>query len=123
MREHTAGRQTAGRHAVMAETEKLERRINKRLVHRRQLDLRGNSARWQEELRISCLWSVRISWLNFMETPEYLAPSGHPGEAVSVFAGDEELIVYMDPSMWIRCTEDCAASQTHPSKFRRCIFL
>ena len=87
--EHTADARRRADMQVEAETEKLEREINKRLAIG-QLDLKREFSRRQEELKDKLA--------NFMETQEYQRLLDHQVKAVKEFAGDEELIVYMDPS-------------------------
>ena len=87
--EHTADARRRADMQVEAETEKLEREINKRLSIG-QLDLKREFSRRQEELKDKLA--------NFMETQEYQRLLDHQVKAVKEFAGDEELIVYMDPS-------------------------
>ena len=87
--EHTADARRRADMQVEAETEKLEREINKRLSIG-QLDLKREFSHRQEELKDKLA--------NFMETQEYQRLLDHQVKAVKEFAGDEELIVYMDPS-------------------------
>ena len=95
--EHTADARRRADTQVEAETEKLEREINKRLSIG-QLDLKREFSRRQEELKDKLFVELKDKLANFMETQEYQRLLDHQVKAVKEFAGDEELIVYMDPS-------------------------
>ena len=95
--EHTADARRRADMQVEAETEKLEREINKWLSIG-QLDLKREFSRRQEELKDKLFVELKDKLANFMETQEYQRLLDHQVKAVKEFAGDEELIVYMDPS-------------------------
>ena len=95
--EHTADARRRADMQVEAETEKLEREINKRLSIG-QLDLKKEFSRRQEELKDKLFVELRDKLANFMETQEYQRLLDRQVKAVKEFAGNEELIVYMDPS-------------------------
>ena len=95
--EHTADARRRADMQVEAETEKLEREINKRLSIG-QLDLKREFSRRQEELKDKLFVELRDKLANFMETQEYQRLLDRQVKAVKEFAGNEELIVYMDPS-------------------------
>ena len=95
--EHTADARRRADMQVEAETEKLEREINKRLSIG-QLDLKREFSRRQEELKDKLFVELKDKLANFMETQEYQRLLDHQVKAVKEFAGDDELIVYMDPS-------------------------
>lgn len=82
---------------VAAQTEKLEREINKRLSIG-QLDLKREFSRRQEELKDKLFVELRDRLANFMETQDYQRLLDSQVKAAKEFAGDAELIVYMDPS-------------------------
>ena len=82
---------------IEAETEKLEREINKKLSIG-QLDLRRKISRRQEELKDKLFVELKDRLANFMETREYQTLLEQQVKAAKEFAGDEELIIYMDPS-------------------------
>ena len=82
---------------VTAETEKLEREINKR-VSIAQIDLRREAGKKQEELKDKLFVELRDKLANFMETREYQTLLENQVKKAKEFAGDEELIIYMDPS-------------------------
>ena len=95
--EHTADARRRADMQVEAETEKLEREINKRLSIG-QLDLKREFSRRQEELKDKLFVELKDKLANFMETQEYQRLLDHQVKAVKEFAGDEELIVYTAPS-------------------------
>ena len=95
--EHTADARRRADMQVEAETEKLEREINKRLSIG-QLDLKREFSRRQEELKDKLFVELRDKLAKFMETQEYQRLLDRQVKAVKEFAGNEELIVYMDPS-------------------------
>lgn len=95
--EHVADARRRARMQVEAETEKLEREINKRLSIA-QLDLKREVSRKQEGLKEKLFVELRDRLANFMETQEYQQLLEQQVKAAKDFAGDEELIIYMDPS-------------------------
>lgn len=95
--EHAAD---AGRRADMevdAETEKLKREINKHLSIG-QIDLKRGFSHRQEELKDKLFVELKDRLANFMETQEYQRLLEEQVRQAKAFAGDEELIIYMDPS-------------------------
>ena len=95
--EHTADARRRADMQVEAETEKLEREINKRLSIG-QLDLKREFSHRQEELKDKLFVEVKDMLANFMETREYQELLERQIRSAKEFAGDEALIVYMDPS-------------------------
>lgn len=95
--EHVADAKRRAEMQVAAQTEKLEREINKRLSIG-QLDLKREFSRRQEELKDKLFVELRDRLANFMETQEYQRLLDRQVKDAKEFAGDEELIVYMDPS-------------------------
>ena len=95
--EHKADARRRADMQVAAETEKLEREINKRLSIG-QLDLKREASRRQEELKDKLFVELRDRLANFMETQEYQRLLERQVRAEKEFAGDEELVIYMDPS-------------------------
>ena len=87
--EHAADARRRADMQVEAETEKLGREINKRLSIG-QLDLKREASHKQVELRDKLA--------NFMETQDYQRLLDRQVKAAKEFAGDEELVIYMDPS-------------------------
>lgn len=82
---------------VKMETEKLKRETNKRLSIE-QLDLRREAGRRQDELKDKLFVELRDYLANFMETEDYDKFLERQVKSVKEFAGDEEFVVYMDPS-------------------------
>ena len=95
--EHTADAERRADMEVEAETEKLKREINKKLSIG-QLDLRREASRRQEGLKDKLFVELRDRLANFMETREYQALLEHQVKAAKEFAGEEHIIIYMDPS-------------------------
>ena len=95
--EHAADARRRADMQVEAETEKLEREINKRLSIG-QLDLKREASHKQEELKDKLFVEVKDLLANFMETREYQELLERQIRSAKEFAGDEALIVYMDPS-------------------------
>lgn len=95
--EHVADAKRRARMQVEAETEKLAREINKRLSIG-QLDLKREASHKQEELKDKLFVELRDRLENFMETQEYQRLLERQVKSAKEFAGDEELVVYMDPS-------------------------
>ncbi len=95
--EHVSDAKRRARMQLEAETEKLEREINKRLSIG-QLDLKRELSRKQEGLKDKLFVELRDRLANFMETQEYQQLLERQVKAAKKFAGDEELVIYMDPS-------------------------
>ena len=95
--EHTADAKRRADMQVAMETEKLEREINKRLSIA-QLDLKREVSHKQEELKDKLFVELRDKLENFMDTGDYQRLLERQVKAAKEFAGDEELIIYMDPS-------------------------
>ena len=95
--EHAADARRRADMQVEAETEKLGREINKRLSIG-QLDLKREASHKQEELKDKLFVEVKDMLANFMETREYQELLERQIRSAKEFAGDEALIVYMDPS-------------------------
>lgn len=95
--EHITDAKRRARMQVEAETEKLQREINKRLSIG-QLDLKREVSRKQEGLKDKLFVELRDRLANYMETQEYQQLLERQVKAAKQFAGDEELVIYMDPS-------------------------
>ena len=87
--EHKADAERRATMQEEAQREKLEREKNKKLSIG-QLDQKREISRRQEE--------VKDMLANFMETREYQELLEKQVQAAKDFAGDEALIIYMDPS-------------------------
>ncbi len=95
--EHQADVRRRSDMEIEAETEKLQREINKKLSIG-QLDLRREVSRRQEELKDKLFVELKDRLANFMESPAYTELLERQVKAAKRFAGDEALVVYMDPS-------------------------
>lgn len=94
--EHVKDAERRADRQVEAETEKLQREINKRLSIG-QLDLKREISRRQEELKDKLFAEVKDKLDHFMGTRDYHDLLERQVKAAKEFAGEEELIVYMDP--------------------------
>ena len=95
--EHTADAKRRADMQVAMETEKLEREMNKRLSIA-QLDLKREVSHKQEELKDKLFVELKDLLENFMDTADYQRLLECQVKAAKEFAGDAELIIYMDPS-------------------------
>ena len=95
--EHTEDARKRAKMQEEAETEKLGRERNKKLSIG-QLDLKREISHRQEELKDKLFVEVKDMLANFMETREYQELLERQIRSAKEFAGDEALIVYMDPS-------------------------
>ena len=95
--EHTEDARKRAKMQEEAETEKLGRERNKKLSIG-QLDLRREVSHRQEELKDKLFVELKDKLANFMETQEYQQLLDRQVKEAKAFAGDEELIIYMDPS-------------------------
>lgn len=89
----------AKRHAQMQlqwETEKIERDINKKLSIE-QINIKRTLGHKNDELKEKLLVEVKDMLENFMDTPEYQKLLESQVAYAKKVAGDEELIIYMDP--------------------------
>lgn len=95
--EHQAEARHRADMQVDMETEKLEREINKKLSIA-QIDLKREASRKQEELKDKLFVELRDRLSNFMAGGEYQHLLEAQVKAAKEFAGDAELVIYMDPS-------------------------
>lgn len=95
--EHTADAKRRADMQVDEEIKKLKREINKHLSIG-QLDLKREFSHRQEELKDMLFAELKDKLANFMETQEYQRILEEQVRKAKVFAGEEELLVYMDPS-------------------------
>ena len=95
--EHAADAKRRADMEVEAETEKLKREINKKLSIG-QLDLKREASRRQESLKDKLFVELKDKLANFMETREYQALLERQVKAAKEFAGEEHIIIYMDPA-------------------------
>ena len=95
--EHEQEAKQKAKEQLQAQKEKLEREKNRR-ISIGQLDLRRELSRRQEELKDKLFVEVKDRLANFMETREYLDFLEEQIRRAREFAGEDELIIYMDPS-------------------------
>ena len=95
--EHTADAKRRADMQVAMETEKLEREMNKRLSIA-QLDLKREVSHKQEELKDKLFVELKDLLENFMDTADYQRLLECQVKAAKEFAGEEHIIIYMDPS-------------------------
>ncbi len=95
--EHQADARRRADMQVDMETEKLEREINKKLSIA-QIDLKREASHKQEELKDKLFVELKDRLSNFMESGEYQHLLEAQVKAAKEFAGEAELIIYMDPS-------------------------
>lgn len=79
------------------ETERIEREINKKLSIE-QIDLKRTLGHKQEELKDKLFVELRDMLANFMETREYQHLLECQIKKAAAFAGDDEIIIYLDPA-------------------------
>lgn len=90
----------AGRHArlqVRQESEKLRREINKTLAVE-QIRIRRRLGQKQEELKEKLFVELKDKLANFLETKEYQQLLERQIAAAIRFAGEDEVIIYLDPA-------------------------
>lgn len=81
---------------IKAETEKMQRDINKQLSIE-QINLKRTLGRKQDELKDTLFVELKDMLANFMETAEYQHLLEHQIAKAKEFAGNDPLIIYMDP--------------------------
>ncbi|MBS6646071.1 MAG: V-type ATP synthase subunit E [Clostridiaceae bacterium] len=89
----------AKRHAQMqlqSETEKIEREINKKLSIE-QINIKRTLGHKNDELKDKLLVEVKDMLERFMDTPDYQKLLEAQVAYAKKVAGDEELVIYMDP--------------------------
>lgn len=79
------------------ETERMERELNKTLSIE-QLDLKRALGHKQEELKDKLFVELKDMLANFLETREYQQLLEHQIENAVRFAGNDEIIIYLDPT-------------------------
>ena len=94
--EHAADARRRADMQVEAETEKLEREINKRLSIG-QLDLKREASHKQEELKDKLFVELRDMLANYLETQDYQKLLERQVQHAVEFAGTDQVIIYLDP--------------------------
>lgn len=90
----------AARHArqqILQETEKLQREINKTLAVE-QISIRRSLGQKQEELKEKLFVELKDMLANFLESKEYQQLLERQIAEAVRFAGDDEVIIYLDPA-------------------------
>ncbi len=90
----------ARRHArlqIRQETEKLQREINKTLAVE-QISIRRSLGQKQEELKEKLFVELNNMLANFLESKEYQQLLEHQIAQAVRFAGEDEVIIYLDPA-------------------------
>lgn len=82
---------------IQGESEKIQREINKELAIE-QINLKRTFSLHQEELKKKLFIEVKDLLDSFMETARYQQLLDAQIKHAIEFAGDEELVIYMDPS-------------------------
>lgn len=95
--EHKADVTRTAHMQLKLESEKIEREINKQLAIA-QLDLKRMLGQTQEELKDKLFVELRDMLANFMETWEYQQLLERQIAQAVAFAGDDPVIVYLDPA-------------------------
>lgn len=95
--EHQADAQRHARMQIDTETEKIKRDINRKLSIE-QINLKRTLGHKQDELKDMLFVELRDMLANFMETSQYLRLLEKQIKAAIRIAGDEPLIIYMDPA-------------------------
>lgn len=90
----------AGRRAEMQirlESEKMERELNKQLSIEH-ISIKRTLGHKQEELKEKLFVEVKDMLVNFMETPEYDQLLENQIQQAVTFAGDDNIVIYLDPA-------------------------
>lgn len=95
-KEHQADSRHRADMQVRLESEKIERDINKQLAIE-QIDIKRTLGHKQEELKEKLFVELKDMLANYLETPEYLRLLDKQVLHAVEFAGDDEVIIYLDP--------------------------
>lgn len=95
-KEHQADSRHRADMQVRLESEKIERDINKQLAIE-QIDIKRTLGHKQEELKEKLFVELKDMLANYLETPEYLRLLDKQVQHAVEFAGDDEVIIYLDP--------------------------
>lgn len=94
--EHQADSRRRADMQVRHETEKIEREINKQLAVE-QIGIKRMLGQKQEELKEKLFVELKDMLANYLETPEYLRLLDEQVSHAVEFAGNDEVIIYLDP--------------------------
>lgn len=95
-KEHQADSRHRADMQVRLESEKIERDINKQLAIE-QIDIKRTLGHKQEELKEKLFVELKDMLANYLETPGYLRLLDKQVQHAVEFAGDDEVIIYLDP--------------------------
>ncbi len=95
--EHKEAREQEISQRILAESRILKREINK-TVSAKQLEYRRILSSKTEEIKNSLFQEVKEKLIAFKSTPEYLDFLCRHIEKSLLFAGEDEMIIYIDPS-------------------------
>lgn len=95
--EHQADSRRRADMQVRLESEKIEREINKQLAIE-QIDIKRTLGQKQEELKDKLFVELKDMLANYLETPEYLHLLERQVAHAVEFAGDNEIVIYLDPA-------------------------
>ena len=96
LEEHKADARRHAQMQIRQESEKIEREINKTLSIE-QLDLKRMLGQKQEELKDKLFIELKDMLANFLETREYQQLLEKQIQSALDFAGDDAIIIYLDP--------------------------
>lgn len=82
---------------IRLEAEKMERELNKQLAIE-SLSVKRDLSRRLEELKEKLFAEVNDMLANFMETPEYDQLLKKQIQQAAAFAGEDDIIIYLDPA-------------------------
>lgn len=94
--EHQADSQNRCRIQVNQESEKMKRELNKKLSIE-QLNIKRILGSRQDELKDKLFVELRDMLAVFLETPEYQQLLEHQVAHAVEFAGEDEVVIYLDP--------------------------
>lgn len=95
--EHQEEAKRRARLQIRQETEKLQREINKTLAVE-QISIRRSLGQKQEELKEKLFVELKDMLANFLESKEYQKLLEHQIAEAVRFAGEDEVIIYLDPA-------------------------
>lgn len=82
---------------IRLESEKMERELNKQLSIEH-ISIKRTLSHKQEELKEKLFIEVKDMLANFMETPEYYQLLEDQIQQAITFAGDDNIVIYLDPA-------------------------
>lgn len=94
--EHKQDAKRRAEQRLQLEKEKMEREVNKKLSVE-QINIKRSLSHAQDELKDKIFVELKDKLEHFMDTPEYLQLLERQIKNAMEFAGDNELIIYMDP--------------------------